>query len=187
VGKYSYATDDTGDMATIRKVTDDLGLAGDYVLAAGVAQVYLEKEVDDFPQWSAPAFPGGAASFVVHQSNVSDEAGQTVDNSPAARATELGRYKARVYSAVGSRWYAKVSNQLQVLGVGTLHITYTIHLDGSLEITADPDQGNPALMLLHSISINSMTEAAPFPPFTDAMKKEVGNSYTGDFSFSVSK
>jgi hypothetical protein len=100
-------------------------------------------------------------------------------------ASDLGRYKARVYRAVGSRWYAKVANQLQVLGVGTVHITYTIYSDGHLEIRSDPDAGNPALMLLHSISINSMTEAAPFGSFSDAMKKQVGDSYTDDFSFSI--
>jgi outer membrane biosynthesis protein TonB len=131
------------------------------------------------------ASPASIPSFAVYQSEVSGQSGQPGDNSPAARATELGRYKARVYSAVGSRWYAKVSNQLQLLGVGTVHVTYTIHSDGSLEITVDPDAGNPALMLLHSISINSMTEAAPFPPFSDAMKKEVGDSFTDDFSFSI--
>jgi outer membrane biosynthesis protein TonB len=131
------------------------------------------------------ASPQSIPSFAVYQSDVSGQSGQPGDNSPAARASELGRYKARVYRAVGSRWYAKVGNQLQVLGVGTVHITYTIHSDGSLEITADPDAGNPALMLLHSISVNSMTEAAPFPPFSDAMRKEVGDSFTDDFSFSI--
>jgi hypothetical protein len=131
------------------------------------------------------ASPASAPSFAVYQSDISGQSGQVGDNAPSAMASDLGRYKARVYRAVGSRWYAKVGNQLQVLGVGTVHITYTIYSDGHLQITGDPDANNPALMLLHSISINSMTEAAPFPPFSDAMKKEVGDSYTDDFSFSI--
>jgi hypothetical protein len=131
------------------------------------------------------ASPQSVPSFAVYQSDVPAQAGAPGDNSPAAMATDLGRYKAKVYRAVGARWYAKVASQLQVLGVGTVHITYTIHSDGHLEITADPDAGNPALMLLHSLSINSMTEAAPFDPFSDAMKKQVGDSYTDDFSFSI--
>lgn len=131
------------------------------------------------------ASPQSAPSFAVSQSDVSGQAGQEGDNSPAAMATDLGRYKAKVYRAVGSRWYAKVANQLQVLGVGTVHITYTIFSDGHLVITADPDATNASLMLLHSLSLNSMTEAAPFEPFSDAMKKQVGDSYTDDFSFSI--
>ena len=131
------------------------------------------------------ASPQSAPSFAVYQSDVAGQSGQVGDNSPAAMATDLGRYKAKVYRAVGSRWYAKVADQLQVLGVGTVHITYTIYSDGHLEIKTDPDAGNPALMLLHSLSLNSMTEAAPFEPFSAAMKKEVGDSYTDDFSFSI--
>ena len=133
------------------------------------------------------ASPASMPSFAVHQSDVSGQAGVAGDNAPSAMASDLGRYKAIVYRAVGSRWYAKVGSgsALQVLGVGTVHITYTIYADGHLEIRSDPDANNPALMLLHSISINSMTEAAPFPPFSDAMKKEVGDSYTDDFSFSI--
>ena len=124
-------------------------------------------------------------SFAVNQSDVSGQVGTPGDNSAAVMATDLGRYKARVYAAVGSRWYAKVNNQLQVLGLGTVHITYTIHSDGHLEITADPDKNSATLMLLHSVSINAMLEAAPFEPFSPALKKEVGESYSDDFTFSI--
>jgi hypothetical protein len=129
--------------------------------------------------------PQSAPSFAVYQSDVAGSVGQAGNNSPAAMATDLGRYKAKVYRAVGARWYQKVNDQIGVLGVGTVHITYTIYSDGRLEIRADPDSGNPALMILHSISLNSMTEAAPFDPFSDKMKKEVGDSFTDDFSFSI--
>ncbi len=131
------------------------------------------------------ASPQSVPSFAVYQSDVQGAVGQLGNNSPAAMATDLGRYKAKVYRAVGARWYQKVNDQIGVLGVGTVHITYTIYSDGRLEIRADPDSANPALMLLHSISLNSMTEAAPFDPFSDKLKKEVGDSYTDDFSFSI--
>lgn len=136
------------------------------------------------PQTRA-APPHSVPSFAVYQSDVSGQAGAPGDNSPSAMATDLGRYKAKVYRAVGARWYEKVASQLQVLGVGSVRVTYTIYKDGTLTITADPDGANPSLMLLHSISINSMTEAAPFDPFTPAMIKEVGDSFTDDFSFSI--
>jgi hypothetical protein len=136
------------------------------------------------PQTQA-APPRSVPSFAVYQSDVSGQAGALGDNSPAAMATDLGRYKAKVYRAVGAQWYNKVNQQIQVLGVGTVHVTYTISKDGILTITADPDSTNPSLMLLHSISINAMTEAAPFDHFSPAMIKEVGDSYSDDFSFSI--
>jgi hypothetical protein len=131
------------------------------------------------------ASPQSVPSFAVYQSDVSGAVGQVGNNSPAAMATDLGRYKAKVYRAVGARWYQKVNDQIGVLGVGTVHITYTIYSDGHMEIRTDSDAGNPALMILHSISLNSMTESAPFDAFSDKMKKEVGDSYTDDFSFSI--
>jgi hypothetical protein len=142
-------------------------------------------QTQPIPQIQRQATPKSVPSFAVYQSDVQGQAGAPGDNSPAAMATDLGRYKAKVYRAVGALWYNKVNNQLQVLGVGTVHITYTIYADGHMVITGDPDGGNQALMLLHSLSINSMTEAAPFDHFSDKMQKEVGDSYTDDFSFSI--
>jgi hypothetical protein len=142
-------------------------------------------QTQPIPQIQRQASPQAVPSFAVYQSDVTGQAGAPGDNSPAAMATDLGRYKAKVYRAVGARWYEKVNSQIQVLGVGTVHITYTIYSDGHMVITGDPDGGNPSLMLLHSISVNSMREAAPFDAFSDKLKKEVGDSYTDDFSFSI--
>jgi hypothetical protein len=142
-------------------------------------------QTQPIPQIQRQATPRTVPSFAVYQSDVSGQAGAPGDNSPAAMATDLGRYKAKVYRAVGARWYEKVNSQIQVLGVGTVHITYRIYSDGRLEIISDPDAANPSLMLLHSISVNSMREAAPFDAFSDKLKKEVGDSYTDDFSFSI--
>jgi hypothetical protein len=142
-------------------------------------------QTQPIPQVQRQATPKSVPSFAVYQSDVEGQAGAPGDNSPAAMATDLGRYKAKVYRAVGALWYNKVNSQIQVLGVGTVHITYRIYSDGHMVITGDPDGGNQALMILHSLSVNSMTEAAPFDPFSDKLKKEVGDSYTDDFSFSI--
>ena len=106
------------------------------------------------------------------------------DNSPAAMATELGRYKALVYRAVGSHWYPKVDKQFQLLPAGLVHVQFTIHKDGTVDTKVL--EGNEAdLQLLTSISLNSIREASPFPPFTDSMIRDVGDSYTDDFTFSI--
>ncbi len=119
--------------------------------------------------------------------------GRPGDNSPAAMATVLGKYKQRIYLAVGSRWYPKINNSLQLLGVGEVHVQYTIHSDGTVE-TKVLDGGNSSMQMLLSISINSILEAAPYDKFDDypGLREEIikeqggdGSSYTDDFTFSV--
>ena len=106
-------------------------------------------------------------------------------------ATAFGKYKQRVYEAVGSNWYPKVDNSFQVLGVGTVHIQFTIHSNGTVE-TKVLDDGGVSMQTLLAISMNSIREAAPFDPFPPEMVKELieqqggdGSSYTDDFSFSI--
>jgi outer membrane biosynthesis protein TonB len=117
--------------------------------------------------------------------------GRSGDTSPAAMATALGKYKQQVYLAVGSHWYPKIDKSLQLIGVGMVHIQFTIASDGT--VTTKVLGGDTAtLQILQSISINSILESAPFPPFPPAMVKELieeqggdGSSYTDDFTFSV--
>jgi outer membrane biosynthesis protein TonB len=113
------------------------------------------------------------------------------DNSPEAMATEFGRYKAKVYRAVGARWYPKVNDHFQVMPVGLVHVQFIIHSDGQVDTKVlEGDTSN--LQMLLSISINSIRESAPFDPFTDTLKQEIikeqggdGESYTDDFTFSI--
>jgi outer membrane biosynthesis protein TonB len=109
--------------------------------------------------------------------------GRSGDNSPAAMATELGKYKQYVYSVVGSYWYPDIDKHFGLIGVGSVHIQFTIHSDGTLSDVTILEGDN--LDQLKSISKNALVAPAPFKPFSDAMKKEVGDSYTDDFSFSV--
>ena len=105
-------------------------------------------------------------------------------NNPAAMATEFGRYKAKVYRAVGSRWYPKVDKQFQILPVGVVHIQFTIYKDGTVD-TKILEGDNASLQILQTISLDAIHEAAPFDPFTATMIKDVGDSYTDDFTFSI--
>jgi cytoskeletal protein RodZ len=119
-------------------------------------------------------------------SDVQGRAGMSGAPSPEAMSTELGKYKAKVYLAVGSRWYQKVGQQLSLLGVGSVHVQYTIHSDGTVDVTV-LDGGTGSLQLLLSLSQNSILEAAPFEPFSPALIKELGGatSFTDDFTFSI--
>ena len=105
------------------------------------------------------------------------------DNSPAAMATELGKYKQYVYSVVGSYWYPDVDQHFGTIGVGVVHIQFTIHSDGQITDITILEGGN--LEILKGISHHALIAPAPYNPFSDAMIKEVGDSYTDDFTFSV--
>ena len=140
----------------------------------------------------ALASPPPALSPPLEQADIHGGLGRaSSDNSPAAMATAFGKYKQKVYEAVGSYWYPKVDSSFQVLGVGTVHIQFTIHSNGTVE-TKVLDDGGASMQTLLAISANSIREAAPFEPFPPEMIKELiaqqggdGSSYTDDFSFSI--
>jgi len=109
--------------------------------------------------------------------------GRAGDTSPAAMATDLGKYKQYIYEVVGSYWYPAINQRFGTIGVGSVHIQFTINKDGTLSDVRVLDGNN--LLILRDISVNSLRSPAPFKPFSPQMIKEVGDSYTDDFSFSV--
>lgn len=121
-------------------------------------------------------------SFQLDKSDIAGASGVAGDNSAAANSTALGRYKAKLYRAVGSRWYPKVDNARSLMPVGVVRVQYTVYSDGTV-VTRVMEGNN--LQILVSVSVNSITEAAPFDHFSDELIKEVGTSFTDDFSFSV--
>jgi outer membrane biosynthesis protein TonB len=145
------------------------------------------------PQNSAAQPLAPAPSQQQVAASVHGSLGRNGDNSPAAMASALGKYKQYVYSVVGSYWYPKVNNAFQVLGVGTVHVQFTIHSDGTVD-TKVLDGGNSTMQMLLSISVNSIRQGAPYdsfdkyPGLREAIIKEQGgdgSTYTDDFTFSV--
>ena len=134
-----------------------------------------------------------APSIQQEAGSVHGALGHRGDNSPAAMATLLGKYKQKVYLAVGSRWYPKVNNAFQVLGVGVVRIQYTIYQDGTVT-TKVLDTGDSTMQTLLSLSLNSIRESAPFDKFDayPGLREELikeqggdGSSYTDDFTFTI--
>ena len=136
------------------------------------------------PNSAAPALAPSATPPQIAQS-VHGTLGRQGDNSPAAMATELGRYKQYVYSVVGSYWYPAIDKQFGLIGVGAVHIQFTIHSNGQITDVTVLDGNTANLEILRTISHNALVKPAPYKAFSDAMIKEVGDSYTDDFSFSV--
>ena len=100
-------------------------------------------------------------------------------------ASEVGKYKQYVHDVVGSYWYPDIDQHFGTIGVGVVHIQFTIHSDGKITdvIVLDGKGDNQAI--LRDISHRALISPAPYKPFTDSMIKQIGDSYTDDFSFSV--
>ena len=125
------------------------------------------------PSPSQQAIAGSAHGSIGRQGN----------NSPAAMKTALGDYKEHIYEIVGSYWYPQIDKAFGTIGVGSVRIRYTIHKDGTLSDVEVIEGDN--VMILRDISLQALRSPAPFPIFSDDMIKEVGDSYTDEFSFSV--
>jgi outer membrane biosynthesis protein TonB len=127
--------------------------------------------------------PQSAVSQPQQAASIHGALGKSGDNSPAAMATELGKYKQYIYSVVGSYWYPDVDAHFGTIGVGMVHIQFTIHSDGTISDVIVLEGDN--LEILKNISKHALVAPAPFKPFSAAMIKQVGDSYTDDFTFSA--
>lgn len=128
------------------------------------------------------------ASFAMTRGDSSGGAGIKGLPSPEARDTELGRYKQKMYRAVGSRWYLKVQSSMSFLAIGTVRVKFYVRANGVLEnvrIAEDSGAGNSSTEMLRTISLQSVVESAPFEPFSETMKQQLGAGYDEEFTFSI--
>ncbi len=108
--------------------------------------------------------------------------------SPESRETELGRYKAKVYRAVGGRWHIKVNSNLSTLAIGSVRIRFFIRANGvveNLQIIEDSGLADGRTAVLRTLSRQSITESGPFEPFSEQLKAQLGEGYEEEFGFTI--
>ncbi|QSR86668.1 hypothetical protein EM20IM_09345 [Candidatus Methylacidiphilum infernorum] len=132
-----------------------------------------------------PAPPPSPESFERHRMQIAG--GRTAELgpvSPSARETELGRYKARLYRAIGSRWYLEVEQSMGLLAIGSVRIRFYVQSDGTVSsIQVINEEG--ITEVLRSISLDSIRLSAPFGPFSEAMKGQIGNGFWEEITFTI--
>jgi outer membrane biosynthesis protein TonB len=134
------------------------------------------------PNQTQPLAPAPSEQAVA--GDVHGAIGAHDDNSPAAMATELGKYKQYLYTVVGSYWRPEIDQKASLIGVGVVTIRFTIHSDGTLSDVEVLD-GNQ-LQILRDISRTALTSPAPFKPFTPGMIKELGaDNFTEEYNFEI--
>lgn len=106
------------------------------------------------------------------------------DNSPEAKSSDLGRYKAKMFRAIGSRWYLMVDQQMSMLGIGGIKIKFFVQANGVIR-DIQPASQNGRTEILENISIRAIRDSGPFEPFSDQMKQQLGDGYWEEITFSI--
>lgn len=98
---------------------------------------------------------------------------------------ELVKYKGYMRKALEPIWRRETTANQSSMWFGEVRIRCNIHSDGTVT--------NPAIIvgescgLLKTISMHTLVTSAPFKPFSEALIKETGGSYSDDISFTVTR
>ena len=131
------------------------------------------------------AAPPPPSTFMAQRrrSAVAGGAAQGADSSVEARESELGKYKARLYRGIGSRWYVSVQNDTGLISIGTVRIRFYIRHDGTIsdvQIVQGRNEGK--LTAVSRLAILEMNGQLPFP---EAVRKQVGDGFYEEVTFTV--
>lgn len=113
------------------------------------------------------------------QGNISNRGRASV----AAQATPMGRYKKMLADAIGSRWYYYVNEQMGLINVGTLEVSFVVKADGKVEkVRVVSNTSNESFA---SCSVRAIMEAE-IPPIPKELAPMLeGNRIEIDYTFTI--
>lgn len=136
------------------------------------------------PQKTEPAQAPAAFSAYKRENRIEGSAPGGPANSAAARESEIGRYKAKLYRAIGSRWYAYVHQDTGTISLGIVRLRFYVRHDGVILPPEVVDGGQHAALL--AVSRRSVMEVSgQLEPFSDNMRQQLGDGYYEEVSFSI--
>ncbi|MES2310083.1 MAG: hypothetical protein V4507_14615 [Verrucomicrobiota bacterium] len=106
------------------------------------------------------------------------------ESSPEAKATDLGRYKSKMYRTIGSRWYLMVDQQMSLLAIGAIKIKFYVQANGVIRDIQVAEQ-NGRVEILEKICLRAVRDSGPFEPFNDNLKQQLGEGYWEDITFTI--
>lgn len=131
------------------------------------------------------AAPPPPSTFMAQRrrSAVAGGAAPGPDSSIEARESDLGRYKARLYRGIGSRWYHSVQQDTGLISIGTVRIRFYIRYDGTIsEVQIVQGRNEGKLTAISRLAILEMNGQLPFP---DAVRQQVGDGFYEEVTFTV--
>jgi outer membrane biosynthesis protein TonB len=104
-------------------------------------------------------------------------------SSVNALGTPLGRYQKVILDAIGSRWYAFVDRQMDLISIGTTHVVFVVDRSGHVKnLKVVENSSNEALA---NVCIQSIQEAQ-LPPMPDELATAVpGDGLPMDIPFTI--
>ena len=145
------------------------------------------KPVRPSPQQQNPttqSTPAASFSAQKRANTIQGGAAPGDDSSIGAEESEMGRYKAKVFRAIGSRWYIYVNRDSGLIGLGSVRVKFFIRSDGV--ITEMQILEGKQLSGLLAVSRRSIGEVSgQLEPFPQSMKDQLGNGYWEEVSFTV--
>ncbi|MFH1066631.1 MAG: hypothetical protein V1746_01840 [bacterium] len=103
--------------------------------------------------------------------------------SLASQESAMGRYKSKLYRAIGSRWYLYVQNRMSLLSIGQVRVRFYIRANGVIEKT-EFVEGDPHTVLA-DISRRSVLEVGALEPFPLELKQQLGEGYWEEITFNI--
>lgn len=155
-------------------------------LTAGDQDSSSSPPPDDAMAPQQPSEPAPAASFSSSRIASSMDGGAPDNGAPsiAVKETEEGRYKVKMYRAIGSRWYQYVHMDTGLLNIGTVKIKFYVHSNGTItDLQVTIGQDNSALLAISRRSI--MEVSGQLEPFSPGMKEKLGDGFWDDVNFSI--
>lgn len=98
-------------------------------------QQQAQQTAQQPPRPQQPPQPPGAPGYQPQtritrlKGNISNRGQSSLE----ATGTPLGRYKKMISDAIGSRWYYYVRQDMSLLNVGTLRVSFVVRQDGTIE------------------------------------------------------
>lgn len=135
------------------------------------------------PQDVAARAPPSTFSADRRASQISGSAALGNTSSLASQESAMGRYKSKLYRAIGSRWYLYVQNRMSLLSIGQVRIRFYIRANGVIEKTEFVD-GDPHTVL-SDISRRSILEVGALEPFPLELKQQLGEGYWEELTFNI--
>lgn len=140
-----------------------------------------ELEALDASQSSPPPM---AFSAERRQSRLPGGAEIGPTDSFGAEQTDLGRYKQKLYRAIGSRWYIYVEQSRGLVSLGKVRIRFFVRADGVFEqIQVISGDRNSQLYVISRRSI--MENSGQLEPFSEKMRQQLGDGYWEEISFTI--
>ncbi|MEM6822967.1 MAG: hypothetical protein AAF558_13640 [Verrucomicrobiota bacterium] len=141
----------------------------------------LQQQAQEAQQSRAPPM---AFSAERRQSMLRGNAELGPVESFGAEQTELGRYKQKLYRAIGSRWYVYIEEARGFVAIGTVRIRFFVRHDGvfeKLEVITGSSTSQ-----LYAVSRRSIMEnSGQLEPFSETMRQQLGDGYWEEISFTI--